>query len=177
MERETPPPDSPSNRADDLEVSSRRVSPDQQVVQGMMKTLPEGNTSVAQGPGTSNEGPEQSGLQPDTNKQIPSKGGHTLMAASGDLEAPDILTNMLRQASVLEEHHTLMGTVVEKVQSAKSGLDEAFASLLRGFEVCNLTCAIVFYSENIPVYRQWPLRLWLASDGRRTEDHEEILED
>ena len=46
---------------DDFEVSSRRVSPDQQVVQGMMKTLPEGNTSMAQGPGTDNEGPEQSG--------------------------------------------------------------------------------------------------------------------
>ena len=61
MESETPPPDSPSNRADKLEVSSRRVSPDQQVVQGMTKTLYEGDTSVAQGPGTNNEGPEQSG--------------------------------------------------------------------------------------------------------------------
>ena len=76
------------------------------------------------------------------------------MAASRDPEAPDILTNMLRQASVSEEHRTLMGTVVEKVLSAKSGLNEAFASLLRGFEVCNVTCAIVFYSENKLVYRQ-----------------------
>ena len=47
MESETPPPASPSNRADDFEVSSRRVSPDQQAVQGMMKMLPEGVTSVA----------------------------------------------------------------------------------------------------------------------------------
>ena len=44
----------------------------------------------------------------------------------------------LQGASVLEEHHTLMGTVVEKVQSAKSGLDEAFTSLLTGFEVCDV---------------------------------------
>ena len=46
MESETPPPASPSNRADDHEVSSRRVSPNQQVVQGMTKTLHEGDTSA-----------------------------------------------------------------------------------------------------------------------------------
>ena len=95
-ESEMPPSASPPNRADDFEVSSRRFSPDQQVVRGMMKTLPEGDNSVAQGPGTSNEGPEQSGLQQDTNKWIPSKGGHTPTAVPADPEAPDILTNMLR---------------------------------------------------------------------------------
>ena len=57
MESETFPPLSSPNRADDFEVSSRRVSPDQQVVRGMMKTLPEGDTSVAQGPGANNKGP------------------------------------------------------------------------------------------------------------------------
>ena len=45
-----------------------------------------------------------------------------------------------------------MGMVVEKVLSVKSGLDEAFASLLRGFEVCTVICAIVFYSQNTPVH-------------------------
>ena len=98
-ESETPPPVSSPNRADDLEVSSRRVSPNQQVVRGVMKTLPKGDTSVAQGPGANNEGPELSGLQPETtpgtNKWIPSKGGRTPTAASEDPEAPDILTNML----------------------------------------------------------------------------------
>ena len=106
MESEMPPPASPSNRADDFEVSSRRVSPDQQVVQGMMKTLPEGDTSVAQGPGNNNEDPGQSDIQPDTYERIPSKGGRTPTVASRDPEAPNILTNMLRQASVLEEQHT-----------------------------------------------------------------------
>ena len=153
MESETPPPASPSNRADDFEVSSRRVSPDQQVVQGMMKTLPEGDTSETQGPGANNGGPEQSGLQPDTNKWIPSKGGHTPSAASGDPEASDMFTNMLRPASVSKEHHTEMGTMVEKVLSAKSGLNEAFMGLLRRVEVCIVTCSIVFYSQNTPVYR------------------------
>ena len=68
MENEMPPPVPSPNRVDDFEVSSRRVSPDQQVMQGMTKTLLEGDTSVAQGPETNNGGPEQSGLQPDTNK-------------------------------------------------------------------------------------------------------------
>ena len=35
----------------------------------------------------------------------------------------------------MEEHRILMGTVVERVQSIKSGLTEACTSLLTGFEV------------------------------------------
>ena len=35
----------------------------------------------------------------------------------------------------MDEHRILMGTVVEKVQSIKSGLTEACSSLLTGFEV------------------------------------------
>ena len=93
-----PPPTSSPNRADDFEVSSWRVSPDQ-VARVMLKTLPEGDTSVAQGSAANNKAPGLSGLQPEanqgTNKRIPSKGGRTPIAASGDPEAPDILTNML----------------------------------------------------------------------------------
>ena len=37
-----------------------------------------------------------------------------------------------------------MGAVVERVQSAKSGLHEAFTSLLRGFEVCDVIFPTVF---------------------------------
>ena len=33
------------------------------------------------------------------------------------------------------EHRVLMSTVIERVQSAKSGLTEACSSLLTGFEV------------------------------------------
>ena len=44
----------------------------------------------------------------------------------------------LQRASIVDEHRTLMGAVVEKVQSAKSGLNEAFTSLLTGFEVCDV---------------------------------------
>ena len=43
--------------------------------------------------------------------------------------------NLLEQAAISEVHRTLMGTVVERISSAESGLHEAFMSLLRGFEV------------------------------------------
>ena len=138
-ESETPPSFSSPNKVDDFEVSSRRTSPDQQVVRGVMKTPPKGDTLVAQHPGANNEGPGLSGLQPETtlgtDTRIPLKGGRTPTAASGGPEASDILTSMLRQASISEEHRTLMGMVVEKVLSAKSGLNKACASLLRGFVV------------------------------------------
>ena len=99
MESETPPPVSSPNREDDFEVSSWRVSPDQQVTRWMMKTLTKGDTSVAQGPGANNKGPGLSGSQPETtlgtNERIPSKGGCAATTASGGPEAPDMLTNML----------------------------------------------------------------------------------
>ena len=53
-------------------------------------------------------------------------------------EAPDNLLEALRGASIVDEHCVLMGTVIEKVRSAKSGLTEACASLLTGFEVSNV---------------------------------------
>ena len=53
-------------------------------------------------------------------------------------EAPNTLMEALLRASIVEEHRALMGVVIEKVQSAKSGLNEAFTSLLAGFEVCDI---------------------------------------
>ena len=47
----------------------------------------------------------------------------------------DALKDLLGQAAVSEAHRTLMGTVIERISSAKSGLHEAFMSLLKGFEV------------------------------------------
>ena len=49
--------------------------------------------------------------------------------------APDNLMEALRGASVVDEHRVLMGAVIEKIQFAKSGLNEACSSLLTGFEV------------------------------------------
>ena len=73
----------------------------------------------------------------------------TPSATSINPEAPDILMEALRRASVMEEHRTLMGTVVEKVQSAKSGLNEAFTSLLTGFEVCDVVFLAALYMQKI----------------------------
>ena len=55
--------------------------------------------------------------------------------ASVHPEASNNLLEVLRGASIDEEHRTIMSAVVKKVQSAKSGLTEAYASLLIGFEV------------------------------------------
>ena len=107
MESETPPA-SPPHGAGDPEVSSRR-SPD--------PLRPEADTSAAPSPARSaplegnEKGPEQSGARPNT------------------------LTGLLEQVVLLEGHRTLMGTVLEKISSATSGLNEAFGSLLKGFEV------------------------------------------
>ena len=44
----------------------------------------------------------------------------------------------LRGTSIMDEHRVLMDTVIEKVQFVKSGLTEAYTSLLTGFEVSNV---------------------------------------
>ena len=50
----------------------------------------------------------------------------------------DILRDLLEQAAISEEHRRLMGTVIERILSAESRLQEAFMSLLTGFEVCEM---------------------------------------
>ena len=57
-------------------------------------------------------------------------------AASVQPEAPDSLLEALNGASIEEEHRTVMSAVIQKVQSTKSRLTEAYTSLLIGFEVC-----------------------------------------
>ena len=59
---------------------------------------------------------------------------------STNLEAPNAQVEALRRASIMEEHRTLMGVVMEKVWSVKSRLTEAFNNLLTGFEV-RVRCA------------------------------------
>ena len=58
---------------------------------------------------------------------------------------------LLEQAAISEAHRTLMGAVVERISSAKSGLHEAFMSLLKGFEVCK-----VIYILTVPHTRGLP---------------------
>ena len=79
--------------------------------------------------------PEPS-VVPESGRRPPRKKGKpTTLAASVQSEAPDNLLEVLNGASIDEEHRTVMSTMIQKVQSAKSGLTEACTSLLTGFEV------------------------------------------
>ena len=109
MESKTPPPDSLAQEAGDLEVSSRRVTPD--------PVRPEDNPIVTRSP-------QRPALE-ESNQKSPAPSG----------VRSDVRRDLLEKAAISEEHHTLMGTVIERISSAKSGLHEAFMSLLTGFEV------------------------------------------
>ena len=109
MERETPPPAIPPHEVGDPEVSSRRVSPD--------PARPEGNPMATRSP--------QYPALEEGNRKSPAPSG----------VRSDVLRDLLEQAAISEEHRTLMGTVIERISSAESGLHEAFMSLLTGFEV------------------------------------------
>ena len=114
MESETPPA-SPPHGAGDPEVLSRR-SPD--------LPKPEATPSAA--------------LSPERSAPT---GGDEKGPAQVDVR-PDILTCLLERATLLEEHRSLMSTVLMKISSTTSGLNEAFTSLLKGFEVCSEKCTI-----------------------------------
>ena len=109
MESGTPPPAVPPGEAGDLEVSSWRVSPNP-------------------------TGAEDSYVPPRGSPRPAFERGHgTSPAPSG--ARPEELKILLGRASISEEHHALMGTVIERISSAESGLHEAVKSLLTGFEV------------------------------------------
>ena len=57
---------------------------------------------------------------------------------------PDALTCLLEGAALSKEHRSLMSTVLMRISSATSGLNEAFASLLNGFEVCSEKMHYIF---------------------------------
>ena len=109
MESETPPPNSPAQEAGDLEVSSRRASPD--------PVRLEDNPIFTRSP--------QRPTLEESKQKSPAPSGMR----------SDILMELLERATISEEHHTLMSTVVERISSAESRLHEAFMSLLTGFEV------------------------------------------
>ena len=109
MESETPPPATPPYEAGDPEVSSRRVSPD--------PARPEGNPMATRSP--------QYLALDESNQKSPTPSGMR----------SDVLRDLLERATISKEHRTLMGTVMERISSAESGLHEAFMSLLTGFEV------------------------------------------
>ena len=79
-------------------------------------------------------------MAPESGEQPPLKEGGAPLPPVVPVHpgAPDNLMEALRGASVMDEHRVLMGAVIEKVQSAKSGLNEACSNLLTGFEVSDI---------------------------------------
>ena len=108
-ESETPPPDSPTQEAGDLEVSSRRASPDP--------------VRLEDNP-IDTRSPQRPALEESKQKSPAPSGVRS-----------DELRDLLEQAAISEEHRKLMGTMIERISSAESGLHEAFMSLLTGFEI------------------------------------------
>ena len=143
---------SPKAKGDD-KVLSQRTFPGQGEVQEATRVAPEGDPSVAGHLGekipmeTGDGGHIQFSPQPNTipetytapesSEQPSPKGGGVPVppVTSVQPEAPNNLLETLQGASIVDEHRILMGTVIEKVQSIKSGLTEACSSLLTGFEV------------------------------------------
>ena len=112
----------------------------------MVPEEPQGNLLDSRSEGDKAPQGSKSGFVPDTapaSSTVPDHGRRTPSkrskpsepAASVQPEVPDNLLEVLDDASIDEGHRTIMSTVIQKVQSAKSGLTEACASLLTGFEV------------------------------------------
>jgi hypothetical protein len=136
-----PPVVSPRT-ADDAEVASQRAPRKEEVV----LEEPQGDLPDSRSKGDKTPQGSKSGFEPDTvpesstisdrGRRTPSKRSKpSEPAASVQPEVPDNLLEVLDGASIDEEHRTIMSMVIWKVQSAKSGLSEACASLLTGFEV------------------------------------------
>ena len=87
------------------------------------------------GPGM-DTAPKPSTVPESDRRRLHKKGKPTTPVTSVHPEALDNLLEVLNGASIDEEHRTVMSAVIQKVQSAKSGLTEACTSLLTGFEVC-----------------------------------------
>ena len=68
---------------------------------------------------------------PGSGEQPPSiRGGLTTPPATFVYtELPGVLLTVLKNASVVDEHRTLMGAVVGKIQAAESGLNESVLAL------------------------------------------------
>ena len=126
---------------DDTEVLSQQVPIREEVV----PEAPQGDLLDSRSKDETPQG-SKSGSRPDTAPEpskVPESGGgppskrskSTVPVAPVQPELPDNMLEALQGASIDEEHRTIMSAVVQKVQSAKSGLTEACASLLTGFEV------------------------------------------
>ena len=137
-------PTATSPRAtDEAEVESQKgLSQEEVVLEVQQGDLPDSRPKGDKTPEGSKSGPgpdtaPEPSVVPESGRRPPRKKGKpTTPVTSVQPEAPDNLLEVLNSASIDKEHRTIMSAVIQKVQSAKSGLTEACASLLTGFEVC-----------------------------------------
>ena len=121
MNRDSLPTASSPRPTDDVEVLSQRVlNQGETVPEAPQGDIPDAGRTRGKTPMGSNAG-----------------GSKSVSMAFVHPGSLDNLLEALRGASIDEEHHTIMSVMVKKIQSAKSGLTEACASLLTGFEVSN----------------------------------------
>ena len=134
--------------ADDAELLSQEA-PDQgwTILEAPRDDLPDSGSRGDGVPESSEFGPQPNTAPdpptvPSSGGRSPSNGGETpVLVTSVHPEAPDTMLEALHSASIEEEHRTIMSAVIQKVQSAKSGLTEACSSLLTGFLVSVLKCS------------------------------------
>ena len=127
---------------DDAEVESQKgLNQEEVVLEAPQGDLPDSRSKGDETPQGSKSGsrldtaPEPSEV-PESGGGPPSKRSKSAVpVAPVQPEAPDNMLEALQGASINEEHRAIMSAVVQKVQSAKSGLIEACTSLLTGFEV------------------------------------------
>ena len=142
MNSGSPPTASTPRPTDNAEVLSQKAPSQGEVNLGAPHgDLPDPGYQGSEAPTGFEFGPHpdtsaEPSMVPDSGRRSPVKRGQPPVPVSFvHPEAPDNLLEALRSASIDEEHRTIMSAVVQKVQSAKSRLTEACASLLTGFEV------------------------------------------
>ena len=128
---------------DDAEVESRKgLNQEEVVLEAPQGDLPDSRPEGGKAPEGSKSGPgPDTAPEPTTvpeygRRHLRKKGVPMTPAASVQPEMPDNLLEVIKGASIDEEHRTVMSAVIQKVQSAKSELTEACTSLLTGFDVC-----------------------------------------
>ena len=128
---------------DDAEVESQKgLDQEEVVLEAPQGDLPDSRPKGGKAPKGSKSGPgpdtapEPSSVPESGGRRLHKKGKPATPVTSIHPDAPDNLLEALNNASINEEHRTVMSAVIQKVQSAKSGLTEACTSLLTGFEVC-----------------------------------------
>ena len=131
---------------DNIEVLSQGAPNRGEVVlEAPQGDLPDSGSKGSKAPEGSEFGPQpntapEPPVVSDSGRWPPTKRGKLPMPVTSVYpEAPDSLLEALQGASIVDEHRTLMGMVIERIQSAKSGQTKVCTNLLTSFEVSNAT--------------------------------------